>query len=101
MLAVIGILLSGSVVLFLRERALWSFLQLVGAGSLMAAVLCRLCESLRLLAWMRWGAADGVDHYLDLGSARIGLTTFPLGYLGHVLSVQWGAAGNHRASAGR
>src|SRR5262249_31300383 len=33
-----------------------------------------------------WGDEHSVGHYLDFGSAILGLTLFPLGYLLHVLT---------------
>jgi hypothetical protein len=81
-----GILFVGSVLLFLRERILGSFLQLLGAGCLVMVVLTHLCEALHLFPWMRWGAEHSVGHYLDLGSAVLGLTLFPIGYLLHALT---------------
>ncbi len=64
-----GILFVGSVLLFLRERTLGSFLQLLGAGCLVMVVLTHLCEALHLFPWMQWGSVHSVGHYLDLGSA--------------------------------
>ena len=81
----VGVLFIGSVFLFLRERALGSFLQLLGAGGLVVVVLAHLCEALHLLPWMGWGLPDSTGHYLDLGSAAFGLTLFPVGYLWHML----------------
>lgn len=81
-----GILFVGSVLLFLRERTLGSFLQLLGAGCLVMVVLTHLCEALHLFPWMRWGSEHSVGHYLDLWSAVLGLTLFPIGYLLHVLT---------------
>jgi hypothetical protein len=79
-------LLSGSVVLFFRARTVPSFLQLLGAGALTIVVLTHICEALQLLPWMHWGLPDSVGHYLDLGSAALGITLFPLGYLWQALS---------------
>jgi hypothetical protein len=62
-----GILFVGSVVLFLRERTLGSFLQLLGAGCLVMVVLTHLCEALHLFPWMRWGQA----HYHSVLSALV------------------------------
>src|SRR5260370_2984932 len=76
-----GILFVGSVLLFLRERTLGSFLQLLGAGCLVMVVLTHLCEALHLFPWMHWGSDHSVGHYLDLCSAALGLTLFPIGYL--------------------
>jgi hypothetical protein len=81
-----GILFVGSVLLFLKERTLGSFLQPLGAGCLMVVVLAHICEALHLFPWMHWGAEHSVGHYLDLGSAVLGLTLFPIGYLLHALT---------------
>jgi hypothetical protein len=75
------ILLTGSVTLFSKERTLWSFLQLFGAGCLVVVVLTHVFESLDLLPWMLWGRPHSAGHYLDLGSAAFGVTLFPVGYL--------------------
>jgi Ca2+/Na+ antiporter len=81
-----GILFVGSVLLFLRERTLGSFLQPLGAGCLVVVILTHIFEALHLLPWMRWGSNHSVGHYLDLGSAVLGLTLFPIGYLLHALT---------------
>src|SRR5437773_8420918 len=79
-------LFSGSVVLFLKGRTTSSFLQLLGAGCLVMVVLTHVSEALRLFHWMDWGLEDSVGHYLDFGSAVLGLTLFPVGYLLHALT---------------
>jgi hypothetical protein len=76
-----GMLFAGSVALFLRRRSLYSVLQLTGAGCLVVVVLTHVCEALHLLPWMHWGLQHSVGHYLDFGSAVLGLTLFPIGYL--------------------
>src|ERR1700716_3285056 len=81
-----GILFAGSVLLFLRERTLGSFLQLLGAGCLTMVILTHLCEALHLFSWMHWGQEQSVGHYLDLLSAVLGVTLFPVGYLLWVLA---------------
>ncbi len=90
-----GILFVGSVLLFLRERTLGSFLQPLGVGSflqplgagcLVVVILTHVFEALHLLPWMQWGSNHSVGHYLDLGSAVLGLTLFPIGYLLHALT---------------
>jgi len=81
-------LFSGSAVLFLREKAVYSFLQLLGAGCLMVVVLTHVSEALHLFPWMQWGLEHSVGHYLDLSGAVLGLTLFPIGYLLHVLTKQ-------------
>lgn len=80
------VLFSGSVVLFLRGKSLSSFLQLFGAGCLVLVGLAHVCEGLQLFPWMRWGLEHGVGHYLDLWSAVLGLTLFPIGYLLHAVT---------------
>src|SRR5216684_6920104 len=79
------VLFSGSVVLFFREKTVWSLLQLLGAGCLMVVLLTHVFEALHLFPWMHWGRNDSIGHYLDLWSAILGLTLFPLGYLLHAL----------------
>jgi len=77
------VLFSGSAVLFFREKTVWSFLQLLGAACLVVVVLTHICEALHLFPWMHWGSEHSVGHYLDFGSAVLGLTLFPVGYLFH------------------
>jgi hypothetical protein len=79
-------LFSGSVVLFLREKTRSSFLQILGAGCLMLVALTHVSEALHLLPWMHWGLPHSVGHYVDLGSAILGLTLFPIGYLSDALT---------------
>jgi hypothetical protein len=81
-----GMLFAGSLVLFFRRKALSSLLQLLGAGCLMVVVLAHVCEALHLLSAMGWGLERSAGHYLDLGSAVLGLSLFPLGYLLHALN---------------
>ena len=76
-----AMLLSGSAVVFLREKMVSSLLQLLGAACLMVVVLAHICEALHLFPGMHWGDEHSVGHYLDLGSAVLSLTLFPLGYL--------------------
>jgi succinate dehydrogenase/fumarate reductase cytochrome b subunit len=58
-----------------------SFLQVVGAGCLVLVALTHICEALHILPGMRWGYKDSAGHYLDLASAALGVTLFPLGYV--------------------
>jgi len=81
-------LLSGSVVLLVRGRSVSSFLQLLGAGCLVVVVLTHVSESLHLFPWMHWGGEHSAGHYLDLWSAVLGLTFFPVVYLFHVLNLK-------------
>jgi hypothetical protein len=77
----VSVVLVGSAVSFARQRNLPSLLQLLGAGALMMVVLAHLAETFVLLPSMGWGLADSPGHYLDLGSAVLGLGLFPVGYL--------------------
>src|SRR5437870_8848705 len=79
-------LFAGALALFSRAKTLPSFLQLLGAGCLMVVVLAHICEALHLFPSMEWGLERSAGHYLDFGSAVLGLTSFPLGYLLHTLN---------------
>src|SRR5262245_60948548 len=79
-------LFIGAAVLSFKAKAPYPFLQLFGAGCLVAVVLTHVCEALDLFAWMHWGDERSVGHYLDLVSAVLGVTLFPLGYLLHALT---------------
>ena len=83
-----GTLFFGSILLFLREKTGWSFLQLVGAGCLMVVMLAHVAEALDWFPWMGWVLAHSVGHFIDLWSAISGLTLFPVGYLFHALAKQ-------------
>jgi hypothetical protein len=76
-----SVLLSASVVLFLKGKTMSSLLQLLGAGCLVMVMLTDVCEALRLFPWMHWGSEHGVGHYLDASSAALRIALFPLGYL--------------------
>jgi hypothetical protein len=80
-----SMLFTGSIVLFIRERAPHSLLQLIGAGSVIVVVLTHISEALHLFPWMGWGLENSPGHYLDLCGAVLGLTLFPLGYLLHAV----------------
>jgi hypothetical protein len=83
-----SILLCGSVVLFRTQRSVWVSLQLIGSGFLVIVVLTHICEALRAFDWMRWGMEDSIGHYLDLGSAVLGVTLFPTGYCLYALTIR-------------
>jgi hypothetical protein len=74
------LLFAGSVVLFVRRRTITSFLQLLGSACLVVVVLTHVTEALRWFPWMQWGDEASLGHYLDLSSALLGLTLFPVGY---------------------
>lgn len=74
------VLLAGAAVLFARKKTTYPFLQLLGAGCLVIVALAHVCEALHLLPWMQWGMEHSVGHYIDLSSAVLGFTLFPIGY---------------------
>jgi hypothetical protein len=80
-----GMLFLGLIVLFFRAQTVSCFLQLLGAGCLIVVVLTHVFEAFHLFPWMHWGLEHSVGHYLDLWSAVLGLTLFPIGYLLHAL----------------
>src|SRR5579864_8108777 len=82
----VGMVFSGSAVRFFRRKSTYSFLQLLGAACLVVVVLTHVSEALHLFPWMHWGAKHSIGHYLDFGSAVLGLTLFPIGYLLHALT---------------
>ena len=84
----VSLLLSGSILLFRKGKTFHSFLQLIGTGCLLLAVLTHVSEALHLFSWMGWGMEDSAGHYIDLSSAVLGLTMFPVGYLLHVLNLR-------------
>lgn len=51
----------------------------------MVMILRHVCEALHLLPWMGWGLEKSFDHYVDLSSAVLAVTLFPLGYLADAL----------------
>jgi hypothetical protein len=80
-----AMLFSGSAVLFFRGKSWGTFLQLLGAACLVVVVLTHVSEALHLFPWMHWGLEHSIGHYLDFGSAVLGLTSFPIGYLLYAL----------------
>ena len=81
-LAAVSVLVVASAVVFKREptTTIGSLLQLLGSGCLGIVVLTHIFESVDLFPWLRWGHPDSVGHYVDVGSAIVGLTLLPLGY---------------------
>lgn len=82
----ISLLLYGSVVLFRTNQSVSVSLQLIGSAFLVIVVLAHICEALSIFHWMGWGLENSIGHYLDLGSAVIGLTLFPIGYCLYALT---------------
>lgn len=74
--------------MFIREKRLWSVLQLLGSAGFVTVVLVHLCEAFQIFPGMHWGEEYSVGHYLDLSSAILGMTLFPVGYLLHALTIQ-------------
>jgi hypothetical protein len=62
-LAPAGALLSGSVVLFLRQKTMSSFLQVAGSGCLLVVVVAHICEALDMFPWMHWGLEHSAGHW--------------------------------------
>ena len=81
-----SMLFSGSAVLFIRTKAVSAFLQLLGSIGLAVVVLTHVCEALNVFPRMDWGLEDSFGHYLDFGSAVLGLTVFPVGYFLYALT---------------
>ena len=81
----VSLLLSGSAILWLRERTAFLLMQLFGTGCIALVVLAHICEVLHLLPGMNWGMEHSVGHYVDLGAAVVGFTLFPAGYLLHAI----------------
>jgi len=50
------LLFAGSIVLFLKEKTVCYFLQLLAAGSLVLVLLTHVAEPPHLFPWMHWGA---------------------------------------------
>ena len=71
----------GAIVTFFRGRTTGSLLQLLGATFLVVVVVAHICEALQLFSQMHWGNEHSAGHYLDLSSAVLGATLFPIGYL--------------------
>ncbi len=78
-----SMLLAGALRVFLQARRTGALLQLLGAGSLVMVITAHLCEGLHLFAAMGWGLEHSPGHYLDLTSAVLAMTLFPLGYFLH------------------
>ena len=83
-----SLLLCGSVALFRTTQSIWVSFQLLGSMFLAVVIFTHVCETLGIFPWMRWGSEGSIGHYLDLGSALLALTLFPLGYCLYALTVQ-------------
>jgi len=85
-----SLLLSGSVIMWLRGKTPYQFIQLLGAGCMVLVVLTHVCEALQLLPGMHWGLEHSGGHYVDLAAA----------VLGFALSGGLSASGDLPAQAG-
>ena len=47
----------------------------------MIVVLTHICEALGWFPSMGWGLRNSVGHYVDLSSAVLGVTLFPVGWM--------------------
>lgn len=79
------LLLCGAVILFLRAKTAYLFMQLFGAVCMVGVILTHVCEALHLFPAMNWGAEHSAGHYLDLAGAIAALVLFPVGYVLHAL----------------
>jgi Mn2+/Fe2+ NRAMP family transporter len=77
----VSMLLVGAAVGYARRKGTAAFLQLLGAIGLVLVVLIHVLEAVHAFPWMGLGRQHSAGHYLDVGSALIGGTLFPLGYL--------------------
>ena len=57
------------------------FLMLFGAVCLTIVVLTHVAETFGLFPSMGWGQPDSAGHCLDLASAILGCTLFPVGLI--------------------
>jgi hypothetical protein len=83
----VSLVFSGSILLFRKGKTVPALLQLIGTGCLLLVVLTHVSEALHLFPWMGWGMEGSAGHYIDLSSAVLGLTLFPIGYLLHALNL--------------
>jgi hypothetical protein len=83
----VSLLLCDSVVLFRTTQSIWVSFQLLGSLFLGVVISAHVCEALGIFPWMRWGSEGSIGHHVDLGSALLGLTLFPLGYCLYALNV--------------
>ena len=76
-----SMMLCGALFIVRGRKTVPALLQLFGAACLVVVALAHVAEALQLLPWMHWGLERSPGHYLDLGSAVLGLTLFSIGYL--------------------
>ena len=81
-----SLLLSGSLVLFIREKSVPSLLLLLGSACLVVVVLTHVCEAFHLFPSMHFSREHSVGHHLDFWAAVLGFSLFPVRYLMHSLT---------------
>lgn len=81
----VAMLLAGSIAAVRRRRSASALLALLGAALLTVMVLTHLCEAWRLFPGMGWGREHTAGHYLDQGSAVVGLTLLLTGCAIHAI----------------
>lgn len=84
------VLFLASAIMLVRQKRLWSILQMLGAAGVVTVVLAHLFEALQVFPWMQWGQQRSVGHYLDLSSTIVGITLFPVGHLLHAWAMKNG-----------
>jgi hypothetical protein len=72
-----GVLFLASIIIFVRQKRLWSVLQLLGTTGAVVVVLTHFCEALQLFPSMQWGHQHSVGYYLDLSGAILGIILIP------------------------
>lgn len=77
----VSMLFTGAAIGYARRKGTAAFLQLLGATGLVLVVVIHVLEAVHAFPWMGWGRRHSAGHYLDVASAFIGGTLFPLGYL--------------------
>ena len=80
-LALGALSLLWSLIRLRKFSLLGATMQLIGAIGMVGVGAAHLCEALRLFPSMGWGAPHSIGHYLDLVSALVALSLFPLGLL--------------------
>lgn len=67
------VLLVVSLARLSRRRTASAVLQLAGALCVVVVVLAHVAEGARLLGFMGWGEPHSAGHFVDLGSAILGV----------------------------
>ena len=73
-----AMLLAGSLALFRHDKTTYPLLQLLGAASLVVVVLTHIFEALHAFPSMGWGQENSAGRYIDLCSALVAATVFPM-----------------------